>query len=468
MDAVATQLTGSVTPHRISSVAPQHTSSNRIHEVQESNDIDFDVMYGALLFEEINNVYLSDDCEDEGKVEENEETSPELEQDASENPAEFEEILDINDILQQLAVNIDRLSISKFNICRSDVWGGVLRGMTRKSFSPGKKVSVKFTDDIGRSEGAVDLGGPMREFFTLAVEKVTSGKLFCGKEQEKFLSLDAKALKQEEYFFVGQLFSMSLVHCGIGPRCLSPILFDSLVKGPSEVVVPIESVYDPELQVGLLQLMSAGSVEEANKVIADKKLDGVLELAGSLRWLKTVDDVRDIASETAHWFILGRTRPAFESFRNGLNCLGLLDSMLCNPKSFHQAMCFHEQLLSADVLEKLFTVCRSEKESNRWRVESQLLAFWRDLLLDIEEGEHDLSLSDVLFFASGLKFVPCRTIEMELAFLHDPEANGQLSKFPKANTCSCVIYLPVTHSVYSDFKAAFKFALLNAKGFGHA
>lgn len=35
------------------------------------------------------------------------------------------------------------------------------------TFSPTNKVSVKFTDDAGVSEGAVDLGGPMREFFNL-------------------------------------------------------------------------------------------------------------------------------------------------------------------------------------------------------------------------------------------------------------------------------------------------------------
>lgn len=375
--------------------------------------------------------------------------------------------MDINNILHELAVNIDSLSISKFNICRSDIWDGILRGMARKSFSPNKRVSVKFTDDVGLSEGVIDIGGPMREFFTLALEKVLSGKLFCGQELERFLSSDAKALKEGEYFYAGQLFSMALVHCGIGPRCLSPILFDSLVKGPSEVVVPVESVYDPELQLGIQGLMSAESVEEANEVIADKKLEGILELAGTLRFMKNVCDVKEVASETAHWYILGRTRPAFENFKNGINCLGVLDALLLNPNSFHHAMCFHEQVLSSDIFEDLFTVCRSEKESNRWEVENRLLAFWRDLLLDIEENDCEITFSDILFFASGLKVVPCRKIDMELDFLHDPEANGQLSNFPKASTCSCILYLPVTHSVYVEFKTAFAFAVRNAKGFGN-
>ena len=86
------------------------------------------------------------------------------------------------------------------------------------------------------------------------------------------MSYNGKALKQAEYFKAGQLFAMALVHCGIAPRCLSPILFDSLVKGPGEVAVPIDSVYDPELQLSLQRLMSAQSVDDANKVTADEQL----------------------------------------------------------------------------------------------------------------------------------------------------------------------------------------------------
>jgi hypothetical protein len=54
---------------------------------------------------------------------------------------------------------------------------------------------------------------------------------------------------------------------------------------------------------------------------------------------------------------------------------------------------------------------------------------------------------------------------MSLAFLHKPEGNGLLSKFPKANTCSCKLSLPTVHTTYDEFKDAITFALLNTKGF---
>ena len=293
-----------------------------------------------------------------------------------------------------------------------------------------------------------------------------SGKLFCGHERQKFLSYDAKALKHGEYFKVGQLLAMALVHCGIGPWCLSPILFDSLVKGPGEVVVLINSVYDPELQLGLQRLMSTQSVNGANEVIAEEQLQGILELSGTLRFMKSLCDVRDVASETAHWYVLCRTRAAFVGFKSGLNCLGLLDALLHNPDLSRQTFFFHPQVLCSDIFENLLTISRSEELSNRWQLENIILAFCGDLLLDVEEKESGITFSDILFFVSGLKFVPSRWICLELEFLHDAEANGQQSNFPKSNTCSCVLYLTVTHSKYVDFKKALTFAIRNSKGFG--
>ena len=49
--------------------------------------------------------------------------------------------------------------MAKFNVSRNHIWESARRGFGKKSFSPTHKVSVKFTDDDGLSEGAVDLGG---------------------------------------------------------------------------------------------------------------------------------------------------------------------------------------------------------------------------------------------------------------------------------------------------------------------
>lgn len=89
--------------------------------------------------------------------------------------------------------------------------------MKRKYFPQKNKISVKFTDDIGMSEGAVDLGGPMREFMTLVLEHIMHSQLFSGHSNSRLLSCNGRCLEESEYFIAGQLISMSLVHVGVGP-----------------------------------------------------------------------------------------------------------------------------------------------------------------------------------------------------------------------------------------------------------
>ena len=53
------------------------------------------------------------------------------------------------------------------NMRRNLVWEDTCALLDRKRFNPKATVSVKFSDDDGNAEGAVDTGGPRREFFRL-------------------------------------------------------------------------------------------------------------------------------------------------------------------------------------------------------------------------------------------------------------------------------------------------------------
>jgi len=86
------------------------------------------------------------------------------------------------------------------------------------------------------------------------------------------------------------------------------------------------------------------------------------------------------------------------------------------------------------------------------------------------DGRHRLTLADVLFFATGVKRMPPLGFNPPptLQFLHDKEANGELSRFPKANTCSCCVSLPVLHNTFEQFTADMVFAIGNTQGYGFA
>ena len=92
-----------------------------------------------------------------------------------------------HEVLNELAAQINADCLTKFNIARNFMWEGAKRAVSRKAFSPVNKVSVKFTDDSGISEGAIDWGGPMREFFTLILQYIHDSQLMCGPERSRFI-----------------------------------------------------------------------------------------------------------------------------------------------------------------------------------------------------------------------------------------------------------------------------------------
>ena len=93
------------------------------------------------------------------------------------------------DIIRGLASVIDNDHTCKFNINRKTVWDSALRGFHRPTFKPQNKMSVKFTDDIGTPEGAVDAGGPRREFLRLLMQCVRLSHVFEGPLDSRNLSL---------------------------------------------------------------------------------------------------------------------------------------------------------------------------------------------------------------------------------------------------------------------------------------
>lgn len=83
---------------------------------------------------------------------------------------------------------------------------------------------MNFPDDASVSEGAVDLGGPMSEFFTLT------------------------CVDNDDHFSAGVMLPISIVQGGPGPQFLSPAMFEALFTNLHKIVVPLEDVYDHELQ----------------------------------------------------------------------------------------------------------------------------------------------------------------------------------------------------------------------------
>ncbi|KAL1276936.1 hypothetical protein QQF64_023609 [Cirrhinus molitorella] len=192
-----------------------------------------------------------------------------------------------------------------------------------------------------------------------------------------------------------------------------------------------------------------------------------LVMLGSLRHIQSLEDRNDLVESTMKFFLENRLRDFLDQFKEGLGCLGLLPSMQKHPGLFKQLFVYEERPLLAKDLSALFKAEVSPAGSNRRVAESRIICFWRDWLIEVEEGSaYPLTLEKILSFASGCTAIPRLgfPVEPKLEFLH-PQENEAVKIFPEANTCSIVLRLPI-HQSYELFKDNMESGILQSPTFG--
>ncbi|XP_046852630.1 G2/M phase-specific E3 ubiquitin-protein ligase-like [Xenia sp. Carnegie-2017] len=137
-----------------------------------------------------------------------------------------------------------------------------------------------FADEIGSSEGAVDLGGPTREFLRLAVSGAFSSNAFLGLPSKKVLVMNQEAKRKNLYFQCGKLLSVSLCNGGTAGHCLSPSMYDFIVFGEENCHPCIDDVQDCEVK-SIIERISATTEETtfATIVGSDDAIDVLHKLA---------------------------------------------------------------------------------------------------------------------------------------------------------------------------------------------
>ncbi|XP_053272707.1 G2/M phase-specific E3 ubiquitin-protein ligase-like [Pleuronectes platessa] len=286
------------------------------------------------------------------------------------------------DVVLNLSQKLDTKSCSRFNINRSNVWDGAIRGFKRSSYDPSYTLMVKFTDDVGLTEDAVDTGGPTREFLTLLMDSIKTRQVFYGKDNAKYLSFDCKAVEEDEYFQIGRMIAVSCVNGGPGPRCLSPNLFLYLIGKSKIIEAPIEDIHDEEVKKALLEIKSTTSLGELRGLT--EKHSSMLQTAGCCRFMRTLEDQKKVVKDYIQWYFIYRNHHSIQRFKEGLATLDFINALEQHPSLFFSFMCYTETKLTADVLENIFQVEFSPPGSTRCQEETRVLGYWRDYLLYVE------------------------------------------------------------------------------------
>ncbi|XP_067088310.1 G2/M phase-specific E3 ubiquitin-protein ligase-like [Osmerus mordax] len=371
------------------------------------------------------------------------------------------------EILLELGKNINYNLSCRFNINRNNVLDGAFRAFNRKSYNPFKRISVKFSDETGHVEEGIDLGGPRRELLSLLMEDIERSPMLAGPDGQKNLALDSIAVREDKYYIMGKAISVSMVHGGPSPGFFSPTLFDCIVK--DNVSPTIDDVHDLDLRAKIIQVSEAKSMEELRSVVSSHS--DYLSNAGCLRALKCLEDKDLLLQDILQFQVVNRLHGPLERFKEGLRTLGLLEEVVKQPEAFRPLFCSPPQTLNADGLDHLFVICFSSAGSNRRVQENIAVGFWRDYLLDAEEGNSPCSLEKILMFATGCSALPAIGLKPEpsIEFLHTdcllPGDTQQRAKFPTANTCVNCLRLPL-HKDYTAFKYNMDFGICNTQGFG--
>ncbi|KAF3856055.1 hypothetical protein F7725_016778 [Dissostichus mawsoni] len=213
-------------------------------------------------------------------------------------------------IIANLSQPIDHGRVSRFNISRANVWDGAVRGFKRTSYSENCDMLVKFTDDAGVFEEGIDSGGPRREFLSLLMKNLKDRPIFDGPDGHRFLVYNANAVREDEYYLAGKMIAVSVVHGGPGPHFLSEDLVRYLAGQPS-FKATVNLITDEEVGKALEEIENAASVDALREMTM--RHSTMLQTAGCLRHVASVEEKKGIVSDYLQWYIIGRNSSVIDS-----------------------------------------------------------------------------------------------------------------------------------------------------------
>ncbi|XP_062974961.1 G2/M phase-specific E3 ubiquitin-protein ligase [Elgaria multicarinata webbii] len=349
---------------------------------------------------------------------------------------------EVSNILRELRSQINTKP-TRLNISRQNIWDSALKGFQKRNFNPANTLEIKYINCRTKSE--MDICHSTKEdFFLLLMLHLQNSPLFEGS-LSKNLSFDSQAHKDNLYYEAGKMIAVSLVHGGPSPSFFSKTLFNCLVYGTENVKPTVEDVTDVDVLQAIERIKSSTSPRSLESAISD--FSEYLTTVGCLKPVTTLCDKDMLVNEILNYHVIKRTLLPFESFRQGLKTLGVLEKMQMNPDAFCSVLCDKPEKLSAKLLGDLFTIhCLPGADKAR------SLDFWMGYLQETDSGESAVTLEDILVFATGIRNIP------PIGFDPEPSVKFLHIKYPIRKRHLNCLELPITKS-YEKFKTILDFAI---------
>ncbi|KAG8508731.1 G2/M phase-specific E3 ubiquitin-protein ligase, partial [Galemys pyrenaicus] len=347
---------------------------------------------------------------------------------------------DISTVLIELGFQIKKKA-KRLHINKDNIWNNALEGFRSQQFNPAYTIEVVYVNEnnnFGR-----EYPGSKQEFLSLLMQHLENSPLFEGS-LSKNLSLNSQALKENLYYEAGKMLAISLVHGGPSPGFFSKTLFNCLVYGPENTQPILDDVSDFDVAQIIIRVNTATNMADLNSVVND--CYNYLELIGCLRIITSLSDKYMLAKDILFHHVIKRVQAPFESFKQGLKTLGVLEKIQTYPEAFCSIFCHKPENLSAKILSDLFTVHKLS--------DVQVLEFWNSYLQDVADGKSATTMEDILIFATGCNSIP------PAGFKPTPSIECLHMDFPVGNKCNNCLALPITSS-YKEFQENMDFTIKN-------
>ncbi|XP_013365840.1 PREDICTED: G2/M phase-specific E3 ubiquitin-protein ligase [Chinchilla lanigera] len=346
---------------------------------------------------------------------------------------------DISTILIELGFQIKKKS-KRLCIKKADIWNSAVDEFRNQNFNPSYIIEVVFLekDNFGREQP-----GSKQEFLCLLMQYLENSPMFEGS-LSKNLSLNSQALKENLYYEAGKMLAISLVHGGPSPGFFSKTLFNCLAYGPENTQPILDDISDFDVAQIIIRIKTATNMDDLNSVI--NECYNYLELSGCLRHITALTDKYMLVEDILVYHVIKRVQAPFESFKQGLKTLGVLEKIQMYPEAFCNILCHKPDSLSAKILKDLFTVHTLPNVP--------ALGFWNSYLQNVEDGKSATTMEDILIFATGCNSIP------PTGFKPAPSIECLHMDFPIGNKCNNCLALPIT-STYKKFQENMDFAIRN-------
>ncbi|XP_051001705.1 G2/M phase-specific E3 ubiquitin-protein ligase isoform X1 [Acomys russatus] len=344
---------------------------------------------------------------------------------------------DISTILIELGFQIKNKA-KRLYISKANVWRSALDQFQCQKFNPSHTIEVVYVygNEFGR-----DRPGSQQEFLSHLMHHLENSSVFEGS-LAKNLSLNYQALKENHYYEAGRMIAISLVHGGPAPGFFSETLFNCLAYGPENTQPILDDVSDPDVAKIIMKINNAANMESLNSII--NECYNYLEFSRCLRLTTTLSDKYILVKDILFFHVIKRVAAPFESFKQGLKTLGVLEKIQTYPEVFYNILCNKPEKLSAKSLCELFTVHAF--------TDVQTLRFWNSYLEAVEGGKSATTMEDILTFATGCSSVP------PAGFKPSPSIECLHMDFPVANKCKNRLTLPIS-TTYKKFQENMDFAI---------